>query len=336
MQGWYSYLFPNIYLGAGNGAKTQKKLAQHKNEDTWINCFSYNTLIALNNRYKINGFLDTMNERVFMQSMLWYGYTFIVEIEGNLIVLPGCPDGSGINVNGDYGGAWVYGCNGFNKNVKLFIPGSNKSAFLAKTISGIKDNRAARGVMIRENQEMTPFMRYVIQYTTYEADTLRTLDVARLHLKHPYVITCQQSMIETVKGWLNTTKNNEETYISTGIFPADKIQIQDLNTPPAITQSVTSLYEWYDNQFKGKCWMKHNAQADKKGENLVSDEVNIDTEANEETKEKALDYLQKELDVANDVFSEYGLNLTLEEDENDTDKIYDELEGQRDFSDGSK
>lgn len=275
---WFNPLFPDIYLsGNATGKKTLNKLAKMENQITFQNVFANNVITALS-RYRLTGDIpETINPRVFMQSLLWYGTAIIFNKNDNWLCLPGVPDGSGINIYGDFSGGWVFGANGFNENVPLYMPGENESFTIKKTVSGA-NAKNARGVLIRENKIMYPFVNIVMQYSMWIADTYRTLDVAKNHLKHPYIVVCDESEVNTVKKWFDETKNNVESIVSSGVFPADRVRVQDINTPPGTVTSVTSLCEWYRNGFKSLCGIAHSAQADKKGENLLTDEIHIDDE----------------------------------------------------------
>lgn len=318
---WYSNLFPNIFLSAGDMSKmTNSKLAKMKNNVTFQNTFARLLTDGLN-RYRFEGLPDTISERVLLQSLIWYGSVIIYEKNGNLIALPGIPDGSAITVYGDFGGGWVYGCNGYNENVKLYIPGGDDSSFLRKSVSGIPVTAMSQGVLVRENSIMYPFIRQVIQYAEYISDSMRTLDVCRQHLKHPYLVFSEESTINTVREWFKKISNNEDVIVNTGIFDPSKVNVQNLDVTPDIVNNITSLIEWYENKYKGLCGIEHNAQSDKKGENLLTDEISVDNESDENNVDKCLKYIQQGLDDVNKIF---GTNITVEANESESEDDYDD------------
>lgn len=295
------------YLCIQLPAATNKKLNKYKNMTTFQNTFVQLMLTALD-RYYIEGLPDTCSQRVILQSLLWYGKVLFFEKNGNVYALPCVNSTDGYTVYGEWRSAFWQALNGQSENVNLVIPGNTN--FLKNIILGRNEGRAEPdGVLVRENNVMYPFIWYVYQYAEYMSDTLRTLDTARVHLKHPYIITAEQSVIPSVKKWLNDTKDNQDTIVSSGIFPADKISIQDLNVSGDVVNSITALYEWYEAQFLGLCGIAHNNGIDKKGENLITAEIGVDNESDNTNLNKSMDYIQEGLDIANEQF---GLNMTVE------------------------
>lgn len=295
---WFNPIFPNIYLSGGAvGKKSVNKLAKRENEITFQNVFANLVLTALH-RYKLEGDIPkTISPRVFMQSLLWYGTVVLYKDGDSWLALSGVPDGSGINLYGDFAGAFVFGANGYNKRVPLYMRGAYDSGVIAETIAETNAD-VPRGVLIRENPIMYPFVNICMQYASWIADAYRTLDVCRMHLKHPYVISCEESEVNTVKEWFKQTSDNSPAIVSTGIFPADKVKVQDINTPPNVVTNITSLIEWYKSGFKALCGIEHNSQADKKGENLLLDEVGIDSEWDNMSLDRCIDTINRSLEDA--------------------------------------
>lgn len=299
--GWISP-FMCIQLPSG----TNKKLNKYKNKTTFQNVFCHNMLTALD-RYYIDGIPDTCSQRVILQSLLWYGKCLFFQKGGNVYALPCVNSTDGYTVYGEWRSAMWVGLNGQSENTTLVIPGG--TSFLKNIVLGQNRPRPVEdGVLIRENSLMFPFIWYVWQYSEYMSDTLRTLDTSRVHLKHPYIITSEESVVPSVKRWLNDTKENQDSIVSTGIFPSDKVTIQDLNVSGDVVNSITALYEWYESQFLGLCGIAHNSGIDKKGENLITPEIGIDEESDNTNLNMCMDYIQEGLDAANDHF---GLNMTV-------------------------
>lgn len=292
----------NPYINIRLPEASNKKINEYKNKVTEQNVLMHNIAVALD-RYYIEGLPETCSQRVTLQSLLWYGNVLFFEKGGNVYSLPCVNATDGYTVYGDWRFAYWYGLNGESEKVKLRIPGNTN--FLKSIVTGKVTIGEDKGVLVRENSTMYPFIQTVFQYSDYMSDTLRTLDTARLHLKHPYVITVNgdKSLVASVKKWLSDTKDNQDVLISTGIFPADKVNIQDLNISGDIVNSCTSLYEWYESQFLGLCGIAHNAQADKKGENLITPEIGIDEESDNTNLNSCMDYIQAGLDEANNLFN---------------------------------
>lgn len=293
---WYNNLF-HIWLDPKNA--TRKKIAQRKNGFVFQNEFSKLTNDALH-RYKINGVPDTVSERVVLESLLFYGYVFFFKKNGNVLALPGLPDGSGINAYGDFNGAYVYGCNGFNERISLAMPGADDSRFLAKTIEGsyYKDGV---GVMVRENALLYPFINYVTYFSDCIADTYRTADVCRKNIKRPFIIVAEESVVPTVKKYFEDVADNMDYVVSSGVFPADKISVQPFDNNPDYVKVASGLIDWYEQKFRELCGFKNmGGQIDKKGENLISSEVTSNDEYTNQNTEQILKYLNEGLDRVNE------------------------------------
>lgn len=279
--------------------KTQKQLNRWKNDFVFQNEFSRNLLDALN-RYHIEGLPSTCSERVILESLLWTSTVFVYEKSGNLLALPGAPDGSGVNVYYDFAGAWVYGGNGYNEHIKLFLPGSDESTFLKKTITDVPSD--GKGVMIRENIRMYPFINQVIYWSERMADTLRKIETAQKNAATPYIVTAEESVINTVKQFMEHRDNNESFIVSSGIFPADKINLLPFDIQADAIQTMTETYDWYSSHFRELCSVKNMMSADKKGENLIEDEVNINDQYTEKQGQNILDVLNQGCAQVNKLF----------------------------------
>lgn len=327
---WFSPLF-NISTGIGSGKLTQKKLNKYKNSQVFINEFMRNLFDALN-RYYIDGLPETCSQRVVLQSLLWYGCVFFFKKSNNILALPGMPDGSGINVYADFGGAFVYGANGFNQRISVYLPGSDKSSFLNKTINSL-DNSTPAGVMVRENQFTYPFINQVLYYSEMMADTLRKIETSERNAATPFIISADESVIDTVKAYLNSWDNNEPRIVSSGVFPADRIKVQQINTQLDAISSLCAAYDWWSSHYRELCGVKNMTNIDKKGENLLTDEVNINDQYTLGQSQKLENIIQSGLDDANELF---GTDMKLvinasEVDYNDYNPIYDIRRGREQY-----
>lgn len=309
---WYTGLC-NLSTDLSNVKLTNRRLAKMKNNAVFQNEFIRNLLDATDNRYKITGLPETCRERVILQSLLWTGTVYFFELGGNLLALPGQPDGSGINVYGDYAGAFVWGANGFNRHIKIFIEGTDESEFLRQTVEGTKSDIEAKGVMVRENQYMYPFINQVMYYSERQTDTLRKLETAMKNAATPYIITAEQSIVNTVKEFFNRRNNNEEYIVSSGVFPADKINLLPFDIQAESINIMSQTYDWYCSHFRELCGIKNMTNIDKKGENLITPEVNINDEYT--AMQAVMPQLEHDLDIVNKVF---GTHITIEERENET------------------
>lgn len=327
---WYGNLF-NIYTGRDfiQGKPTRTKLAKAKNSLVWQNVFSQLFTDALN-RYEIKRLPETCSHLVCMMSLAIYGSMCFFEKENNLLCLPCAPTGDGFNIYGDPAKAWVFSANGkLNEEYKLYLHGSSEAAFLKQTTSG-RQSGEAKGVFIRENALLYPFINHVFYYTDCIADSLRTLDISRHNLKKPYLITAEESVVPTVEAFLKKYDENEDSIVNTGIFDVNKLKVLPLNANNENIKSVTALCDWYYNKYKELCGVKNNSNIDKKGENLLSEEITVNEEYTEGSVEKCLEYIQLGLDDVNKLFGTDMQVVAKEQEENANEDIF------RDSSDDRK
>jgi len=304
---WFNNLF-NIYLlGNDAGNMTNKKLAKMKNNIAFQNQFALKVLDG-EHRYYIEGLPESCSQRVVLQSLLWYGSVVFFEKDGSLIALPGVPTGQAFNVYGDPAEAWVFSAVGqYNQPVKLYLPGSDENAFLKNTIAG-KAGNDYKGVYVRENDLCYPFIRHVIWYAEAVADSMRTLDVCRQNIKQPYIITAEESIVNSVKEFFKQRDINQDYIISSGVFPADKIALLPFETNADNLDNATELIDWYENKWRELCGFENNGQIDKKGENLISTEVDVNNEYTWISVDKSMDTIQRGLDNVNKLF---GTNMQV-------------------------
>lgn len=315
---WFGCYF-SIPLSCTDFSKmTRNKLNKFKNSVMFQNTFARLLQDALN-RYHFENLPSTISERVLLQSLVWYGSAVIFEKEGNLYALPGVPSGQGFNVYADFSEGYVFGANGFNEKVKLFLHGSDEGEFLKEEI-GTKQKGRIKGVLIRENAILYPFVRQVLYFSQAIADTMRTLDVCRTNLKNPFLITCEESLVNSVKEFFRKRDENNEFVVSSGIFPANSIELLPFTTSSENLNAVSCLIEYYENKFRELCGIDNNSNIDKKGENLIESEVSINDEYTENSVDKCIKYIQESLDDVNKIF---GTNIKVvankkkESDKND-------------------
>lgn len=108
----------NLNIWVDPSKMKRSKLSEFENNFVFQNVF-YTFLSDALNRYDIEGLPPTCSKRVILQSLLWNGTVFFFKFNGSWLALPGLPDGSGLNLYADYGGAYVYSANGYNKKIAL-------------------------------------------------------------------------------------------------------------------------------------------------------------------------------------------------------------------------
>lgn len=305
---WFENLF-NINLLCGDtGKMNQKKLTKMKNTIAWQNVFARLVQDALN-RYHFEGLPESISERVLLQALLWYGSCAMFEKDGSLLALPCVRSGDGFNIYGDPASAWVFSATGsLNENVKLFLPGSDENTFLKKTITGTQTGET-KGVFIRENAICFPFIRQVFFFTDVISDTYRALDVCRENAKQPFIVVAEESIIESVKRFFEQRAENYTSIVSSGVFPADKIRLLPFESNSENIKNMTALIDWYFNKFKELCGVRNSGgNIDKKGENLLTAEIQINDEYTDLSLDNSIHYIQKSLDIVNSL---YGTNIRV-------------------------
>ena len=287
----------NISIYMDGKAMTSKKLNAMKNRIEFQNIFASMANEATHGRYRIEN-LPESNERVVLQSLLWYGSVCFFKKAGQILALPGMPTNN-FTLNGDPSHCIVYGRNGYTETIKLFIQNGENSELVRSVVGGGVENFDGTGVWCRENEMAYPFIFYVIDFAEKIADTYRTLDVTRANIKRPYVVTAEESIVESVKSFFNKRDNNEEYIISSGIFPADKINLLPFDQNPENIRDCTQLIDFYYAKFRElESISSAPATIDKKAEITVP-ELNQNAGAQQAIANAVSNVLQRELDFAN-------------------------------------
>lgn len=312
---WYDGLFV-VPIDLGDGMKNKRKLAKFKNEFAFQLAFARFAEDALD-RYDIEGLPETVNKRVVLQSLLWHSNVVFLDKNGSMLALPGAPSGT-LNIYGDPGNAEVYTVNGmFNKNVKLYIHGSDENAFVGKT-DEINMGDKYKGVMVWENKMRFPFINSVMFYAKAVADTFRTLDTVRANIKNPQIFVAEESVVNSVKKYLQDREDNVENVISSGVFDPTKVQMIPFDNKGASLNDVTALIEWYESKFREVCGIDNNSQMDKKGENLIEAEVSVNDQYTQNSVEKCIETMNECFDDVNKIF---GTNIKAKRKERQNEDI---------------
>lgn len=322
---WYDGLW-SIPIDLGTSRKNKKRMAEYKNLYAFQLAFSRFMDDAMR-RYEFDGLPETINKRVLKQALLWHANVVFFEKNGGLFALPAAPTGD-LNVYGEPAAAEVFSLNGMlNEMVSLYIHGSDENSFLKKTDTISKGR--SKGVMVWENPSRYPFINAVIYYAQQVSDTFRTLDVCRQNIKNPQMFLCEESVVPTVKKYLEDREANVDNIVGTGVFDPSKVAVVPIDAHGTMISDVTALIEWYEAKFREICGTNNNAQMDKKGENLIQAEVSVNDEYTADCVEKCVDTMQECLDDVNKIF---GTNITVaaKEVEGDDDISGDDGNGESD------
>lgn len=311
--------FGNAFCINVSKMPSRKKLAAYKNNQAFQNAFfDLMDVATIGYMERMEAVSPTVNLRLIIQSLIAFASVafFRNDDNGGILSLAGTPSGKGWNIYGDPLSAWVFSRNGtLNKQIDLFAPGSDTDAALSKSFASL-DTPPGReqGFLLYDNQNRYPVLEYIIYYAAAIADTMRTIDVARKWLKMPSIPVCEQSLLESVRDTFNKIDDNAEIIpVSSGMQTIDKFTLMPAGDATKNITSATALCDWYTQQFREKCGLKNNAAIDKKGENLLTDEVNINTETAEDRAAAKWDYIRQQVELLNKFFGEEVLRVKDEQ-----------------------
>lgn len=297
---WYQFLFGNLPLKNLN----ERKLAKYETDREFINTFNrlFNTAL---NTFRWEGLPATCNERFLEISLMLYGNALIADRDGAFVNLA-CASGGEINIYGEPLTAYGYGLNGWNKKYNLYIDGMEESRVVLDGVArdGSENYNA---VMCRDNKVSYPYVNYVFMAAQRLTRTMRTMDVVCQNLKQPVIITCEESMVKTVRETLNQRGDNVSAIISSGKLPIDSFKVWDTKANPETLKAMWEHYGNLDGKIKELFGVNSNEQVDKK-ERLLVDEVNANNEAAEQSVEHRLAERQLFCERVNRAF---GLNLSV-------------------------
>lgn len=298
------------HTGTYIDAKGKNKIKKNKKKNLIVERIelSRNIETALR-RYKINGCTDTMNERVILLSFLYRASCLFFKENGVVYAQPANPLG-GFNMNDDPVAAYVCSRNGIiNKQVNLFIKGADQSHLVEKNPAGLvaKDQT---GVLVWENKTRMPFIYTTVYYSNAIADTLRTIDTARLWIKRPFIPVCEESLIPSVMKMTEDLRDNDDLIImSTGALDIQKFNAIPIDGSGTGLNTAKELVEWYKQQYREACAMRSNTQSDKKGENLLTEEITFNDTFTDTAEDDIIEYMNEQFKFVNEVL---GTNLSVE------------------------
>lgn len=304
---WYHDMFGEINMTLTKRPKSISKLARYNNMQAWQMWFRILVNKALN-RYEFQNLPDTINERVLKLSLLWHASVCVFEKDGHLMALPGAAGTNGVTVYGDYTYSSVYGRNGFNEEIPLWLKGQKELPFLAQAYLPVDKFKKPRGVWFRENPLKFPFVDICISYADQIADTWRKMENMRSLLTKPLVISGVKEDVPTARALYEELSSNSPLIFLTRKLESGQFDFERLQMPPDTLKAYTDHIEWLLNQFEAECGRKTNANPDKK-ERLLTDEIQAGDEAARSNVDAVCDYMQKYgFDVVNE---HYGTDIRV-------------------------
>jgi hypothetical protein len=303
------YLVINPYKIKGR--KRIQRLEQYRFFQTqFINHFA-----QAMKRYTIRNLPATCSERLIKQSLICQGCVIFFKDKenGGIFALQGYPSGKGFNVNGDPVSGYVFSRNGlFNKEIDLYIPGSDDDKLI--TEGNVGESTNPKGVIIWENEERYPFIYNVLDFSKAIADTYKTIETNRTWMKIPFIPIVPESMKDAIGSLVDDIEANEKVIpISARLNELERFDIHDMCGREEAIRMCMELIDWYEQKFRECCGFDSNASIDKKGENLLTDEVNFNLDFTNKITNFSIDYLNKQLEIVNKFLG--------------TDMIAEEVEG---------
>lgn len=307
--GIYSNLDRALQKNSDLTTKSKKKIkTMYQNNMVFRN--TYNRLFA--ERMGDGDFEGTentgMEPRAMKQSLI-YNDCFIVSNEikykgkpmPGIYAVSGYPSGKGWNINGEPLSAWI--CSAYNgkivQEVNLYIPGSEDNDLLNVGIAE-DGSPKAQSVIVWGSETRYPFIWTILMFALWITDSYRTLDVNRYWQKRMNIFAAPKELANTINELLEEMDDNENYVITSPSYEkAQQIQLYQPGENSQALQDVTGLIEWYESKYREIRGIDNNAQMDKKGENLISDEISVNDQYQSLNDKRVCDTINKYLDIAN-------------------------------------
>ena len=288
---WLSNMFPWFDYNT----LSKKKVALYENDIEFQNMF-YNLLNILMYSFSIEGLPDSCNERFFKLNLIFNGYAALIKDPDlgylSLGVRP-TVNSSQLNIYGEFPDVMAFGWNGFNKQYKNYMYGT--------------DNSDAEAVICRDNDLMYPMVNIIWMYAKRLTDTMRTLDVTARKLKTPYFITCDEAQKSSIKKILDDVDFNQDSIIANRSTMPNEFNVLQTGVQP---ESVRVLWEHYSNlesEIRTFLGINSAANLDKK-ERLVVDEAEANDILTDINIQYRLKSYQQFCDTVNNL---WGLNISF-------------------------
>lgn len=321
---WYNGLWGEIPLNLSKLSRS--KLAKFENNIEFQNTFQQLYTTAMN-VFEWQGLPETCDERMIERSLLLTGRVLFAEVGGSLLSLAG-GGSSALTIYGYPIRAWGWGFNGFSREFGLYVQGAEISPEVRKTMDGIT-SRGYDAVLGYDNANSYPYVSFLVSAAKRLTDMMRSMDVVVQNLKQPVIITCEESMVNTVRETLNQRDSNITAIVSSGKLPIDSFKVWDTKPNPETLVAMREQYEWIHNNVKTILGINSNEQVDKK-ERLLVDEVNANNMQRVESVEKRLVYRQKCADLVNKAF---GTDISVQLRNREEEMDYVDLDGLRQTED---
>lgn len=286
--------------------------------------FTNTCLNLINSRldtFKWEGLPIGVNERTLELALLFRGFACLYKERDtdNFIALPALPT-SNLNASGDFLFAWIYGLNGFNKEVKLYLPGLNDNSLVRDGLGLQSVSSLYDAVLCRENATGYPFIYNILSYSKRISNVIRAMDVATENMKIPYIIKTDESLVNSIKGVYKKVRDNEPIIISSKNLDLTSFDVISTNVNTNILSEFREQYNFLYSEIQNRMGVFHNAQPDKNAhileDELHSDDLNTESELN-----KCLTYRKYFCEQCNEAFN-LNMNVLIR----NRNVTYDEVE----------
>ena len=290
MDFWYNTFIPYASL-ANSKNVNKKKLNAFKNSAERRNAFMNLYNLALDT-FEWEGLPETCDARFLEMQLLVMGYAGIYNNpDAGLQTLGFLP--LRFNTYGQPVEGNAFGYFGQVDKVNCFVKGS------------INDN--ANAVMLRDNLSAYPMINYITMYAERLANTMNAIDSTSFNLQIPYLITCEQSQVNSFKELFNKVDMHEPVIPVSDALNPDNIQPMILNPNPEILRAQWDHYRNLDNEIRTFLGIQNQCNNDKK-ERLLVDEVNSN---NAVTDDHIAMRLRQREEFCENINSFFGLNVSV-------------------------
>ena len=277
----------NLYWGAMplKGCNiSKKKLAKVQNDIEFLNLFE-NYFTLAQDLFEWDGLPDTCDERFLERSLLLYGRAMIADLGGNLVTL-GSANGAGINLYGYSIKAYGWGMNGFNQEFNVYVPGADDARPLGKASDGTM-SKSPEAVICYDNVDMFPYVSFIFNAAKRLADLIRSCDVTVQNLKTPFIVTCDENQLNSVKEAFAQREDNVAAIITSKSISLDNFKVWQTYASADTLRSFWEQFRNIEAQLLEILGINSNANTDKR-ERLLVDEVNANNQNIESNLQKRL------------------------------------------------
>ena len=312
---WYDRYWGCMPLDYSNIKRS--KAVKLQNNQTFTNLFE-NYFTMAQDLFEWSGLPDTVDERFLERCLLLYGKAMIAKVDGSYINL-GAANGAGINVHGWPLKAFGWGMNGFNREFNLYVPGADKGMALRATSDGKTTYPNPDAVVGYDNKDGFPYVSFIFDTANRLADLMRSCDVAVQNLKCPFIVTCDESQLSSVKTAFQKRDENHAVILSSGSINLDSFKVWQTGVDPEVLKTFWEQYRNVESQLLEILGINSNNNIDKRAQMSV-DEVNVNDKETLINLKKRLHMREEFCKWVNDAFPELNISVKIRE-EADQDEL---------------